>query len=154
MERKEWVWPRAMALSVYNRIRKWYNQYDMSGMIHKSRRIPHGRYGLNLPETEVLVRIHKIEFRYPELKWLTDMIRLEDDQTTQAIIFEKALAQLQEAQNSGRIAIGTAYSMEYALTKDEVGWIMKLLECIGIYPERPTPSEIKADKQATKDGDW
>ena len=151
--RKQWTWPAGLADKVYTQVRKWDNQYNNTGRVFKSRAIANARYGMELPDTKVLVRMHELTFTYSEIKWLSELLNTEDSKTSQAAIFAKAVKIFEEKQSSGRVVAGMALPFEMALTHDEVTYIRMLLECIGVY-RRATPSEkVEQAKDVTK-ADW
>lgn len=149
--RKQWSWPQGMAFSVYQRITKWFNHYD-DGQIHKSKRIPSERFGLEIPDTKVLLRVHTISFRYNEVKWLKDMLVLEDPNTSQSKVFEILTKKFEDQQDAGRTAPGAELPFQVALTKDEVGYIKILLDCL--FYKKPTPSERKLAGEDIASGNW
>ena len=150
--RKQWTWPHGLADKVYLSIIRWDNAYD-NGRIAKSRLAANARYGMELPDTIVEIRMHDITFTYSELKWLNSIIQTEDTETTQAVIFSRALTMFEEKQSSGRVAAGMALPFELAFTHDEVKYIRMLLECIGKY-RRPTPSERAQQAKDVAKADW
>ena len=151
--RKQWTWPTGLADKVYIQIRKWDNQYNNTGRIFKSQLIANSRYGMDVPDTKVLVRMHELTFTYSEIKWLSSILNIEDKSTSQAVIFSKAVEVFEEKQSSGRVVAGMALPFELAFTHDEVKYVRMLLECIGLY-RRPTPSEkVEQAKSVTK-ADW
>ena len=152
-KKKQWSWPLGLANTVYFKIRKWFNQYENSGVIHKSKRVPHERFGMDIPETKIIMRLHTVAFTYPEIKWLCQILQTEDPNTTQCKIFDKCKELFEQMQESGRVAAGVQYPFERAMTKDEVGYVKMLLECIGIY-RRPTPSERRAAGEQIEEGNW
>lgn len=155
--RKQWSWPTGLADKMYYIIRKWDNQYERTGRIYKSRRVPHERYGEEMPETEIIMRIHTLAFTYPELKWLNSILQTEDENTTQARIFAEAQKVFEQKQEKGMAPPGFSLSFDLALTRDEVAYLRMLLECIGKY-RKPTPSEregqAKQAKEGVTDGEW
>jgi hypothetical protein len=151
--RKQWTWPVGLADKVYTQIRKWDNQYNNTGRIFKSRAIANARYGMDVPDTKVLVRMHELTFTYSEIKWLAGILHTEDPGTSQAVIFAKAQEVFEEKQSSGRVVAGMALPFEMALTHDEVKYIRMLLECIGLY-RKPTPSEKVEQAKGVAKADW
>lgn len=151
--RKQWTWPHGLAQKVYTMIRKWDNQYDNTGRIYKARAAANARYGMDLPDTEVLVRMHELTFTYSEIKWLASTLNTEDELTTQAVIFTKAVEVFEKKQEEGRVAAGMALPFEMAMTHDEVKYIRMLLECIGLY-RKPTPSERAQQAKDVAKGEW
>ena len=151
--RKNWTWPAGLADKVYLMIRKWDNQYDNTGKIFKSRAIASARYGMDLPDTKVLVRMHELTFTYSEMLWLSSILNIEDNHTSQAAIFAKAVEVFEEKQRTGRVVAGMALPFELALTHDEVKYIRMLLECIGKF-RRLTPSEKAAQAKDVAKGGW
>ena len=151
--RKQWTWPHGLAEKVYVMIRKWDHQYNNTGRIFKSRVLANARYGMDLPDTKVLVRMHELTFTYSEIKWLASILNTEDETTSQAVIFNKAVAVFEQKQEAGRVAAGMALPFEMAMTHDEVKYIRMLLECIGMY-RKPTPSERAERAKGVSKGDW
>ena len=151
--KKNWTWPYGLADQVYQKIRAWHNTYHSRGRIHKAMRVPHERFGEEMPKTKVLMRVHTLQFNYNQLKWLSGILQLEDPDTTQAHILAKTLEIFEEKQQTGRATPGISLPFDLALTEDEVNYIRKLLECIGVW-RRPTPSELEAAGEDVAKGDW
>ena len=151
--RKQWTWPAGLGDRVYAMVRSWSNGYNTRGKIFKSRAAASARFGMELPDTEVQVRMHELSFTYPELKWLSNILDTEDNATTQSVVFAKALKIFESKQEAGRAPAGVALPFELAFTEDEVNYIRKLLECIGIR-RQPTPSERAQQQEDVKKADW
>lgn len=149
---KTWTWPRGLADKVYMTILRWDRTYD-KGRIAKSRIAASARYGMELPDTVVEARVHDLTFTYSELKWLSDILNIEDVETTQAVIFTKAVQLFEDKQKAGRVSAGMALPLEIAFTHDEVKYVRMLLECIGKY-RKPTPSERKRRAEDVAKADW
>ena len=155
--RKQWTWPTGLAEKVYLQIRKWDNQYNNTGRIFKARAIASARYGMDVPDTQVLVRMHELTFTYSEILWLTSILKIENEgyneTNSQLAIFSKAVEVFKQKQRDGRVVAGMALPFEMALTHDEVKYIRMLLESIGIR-RRPTPSEMAEQAKGVARGDW
>lgn len=155
--RKPFTWPFGLADQVFLKILNWERNYDRAGSIYKSKRVPHERYGEDMPETKVLLRKHEIKFTYSQIEWLTKTLQLEDPDTTQARIFEAVRERFEEMQRKGKAPDGIQLPFEMAMTHDEVKYVRMLLQCIGKW-RRPTPSERKliaeAEKKGVSSGNW
>ena len=151
--RKQWTWPHGLGDKVYYMIRKWDNQYNNTGRIFKARAAANARYGMELPDTIVEVRMHELTFTYSEIRWLNSILQTEDKNTRQAVIIARAVELFEKKQNEGRAAPGMALPFDMAFTHDEVKYIRKLLECIGLYL-RPTPSEKIMQKKDIAKANW
>ena len=137
----------------HNRHRE--DTFQDEGEIHRSRAIPDSRFGMEIPRTEVSIRIHDVNMRYGEIKWLSDTLNLEDPNTKQAIIFSKAVEKMESAQMRGQYAVGTEMQFSFGLTKDELGYVYKLVETIGFARDHKlTPSEQKLKDEGIARGDW
>ena len=151
--RKQWSWPYGLAEKVYLKVLHWSKNYHNFGMIHKSKRIPHERFGEEMPETLIEMRVHTLTFTHSEIKWLSNILQTEDKDTTQARIFVKAFERFEDMQQKGRAPAGIQLPFDLALTPDEVKYIHMLLDCIRPSPGiKLTPSERKLKAEAEKKG--
>ncbi len=146
---RKFTWPEPMASYILNRFLSWHNNYE-SGIPVDPRKVLHPFLGEDGIYTKATRYRHRVQFTYNELKWLVDTLLMEDPKTTQAVIFKQALAN-HEAKY-GEVNAGKTSYHQLDLTKDEIGYICLLLNCIKL--GRKTPSERKEENAALDTSDW
>lgn len=149
MSKKPWPPWTTQSEVVLKQVAYWSRTYE-SGVPQNPRKLNHPFLGEDGVTTIVTRYKHRIGLTYNQLKWLSQVLDLEDFNTTQATLFRRALANHENKIPS--VPANTMYYQEYDLTYDEIKYIELLLASIKLGKE--TPGEKLEVTKSIEKADW